>query len=96
MIPQILDGARVLKHAWVTGSVEPTGATRHTVNGTLMGAAFALAVARYDDPSSGFYLFYLDENGTVVTDTWHDSVEAALDQAGFEYVGLSWTDLPAS
>jgi hypothetical protein len=54
-----------------------------------MGAASALAVARYDDPSSGFYLFSLDEHGTVVTDTCHDSVEAALDQAALEYVGLT-------
>lgn len=60
-----------------------------------MGAASALAVARYDDPSSGFYLFSLDEHGTVVTDTCHDSVEAALDQAALEYVGLTWTDVPA-
>jgi hypothetical protein len=96
LIPQVLDGARVLKYAWVTASVEPTGATRHTVDGTLTEAASALAVASYGDPPSGFYLFYLDENGTVMTDTLHDSVEAALDQAAFEYVGLSWADVPAS
>jgi hypothetical protein len=30
----------------------------------------------------------------VETDTWHESLDDALDQAAFEYVGLTWTDLP--
>jgi hypothetical protein len=29
-----------------------------------------------------------------VTDTWHESVDAALDQAAFEYRGLRWQDVP--
>jgi hypothetical protein len=57
-----------------------------------MGPASALAIARYEEPD-GYYLFYLDGSGKVVTDTWHDSVGAALDQAAFEYGGLVWVDV---
>ena len=59
-----------------------------------MGPACALAIASYDNtPSSGFYLFYLGDDGTVITDTHHESIDAALDQAAHEYVGLTWTDV---
>jgi hypothetical protein len=68
--PQRLDGARVLKYAAVTPDVEPTGFTRHTVDGEPFRRASALAVAVYDDdPTSGYYLFYLGDHGGVVTDT---------------------------
>jgi len=90
-VPDTLDDSRVLKYASVTASVEPTGATRHTVGGVPMGPAAALAVVQYDNDDA-FYLFYLDGQGQVVTDTWHASVDAALDQAAFEYEGLRWQD----
>jgi hypothetical protein len=56
-----------------------------------MGPAAALAIARYANDNR-FYLFYLDHAGNVVTDTFHESLEPALDQAGFEYRGLSWIE----
>jgi len=56
-----------------------------------MGPAAALAIARYAN-ENGFYLFYLDQAGNVVTDTFHESPEAALDQAAFEYLGLTWIE----
>lgn len=90
-LPHELDGASVLKYALVTPEVEPTGATRHVRGGVVLAPAAALAVARYgDDP--GYYLFYLDRDGSVVTDTYHDSIEGAIAQAGFEYCGLRWVD----
>ena len=90
-IPTELDGARVLKYAIVTPEVRPTGATRH-YRGALLPCASALAVATYDsDPTeNSYYLFYLDTEGQVMTDTWHQSVEQALAHAAFEYEGLSW------
>jgi hypothetical protein len=92
-LPRTLDGAKVLRYAPVAESVESTGRTRH-FKGSLLGPASALAIARYEDsPESGYYLFYLDDGGVVVTDTNHDSMEAALDQAAFEYAGLVWSDV---
>ncbi len=94
-LPRTLDGAKVLRYARVTNRVLPTGRTRHYKQ-SLLGSAAALAIARYDDsPESGYYLFYLDEVGAVVTDTNHDSMKAALDQAAFEYTGLTWVDIPS-
>ena len=90
--PYELDGARVLKYAVVTPEVEPTGATRHTVGGVESGPVAALAIAWHPD-DEGIYLLYLDDFGSVVTDTWHASLGDALHQAAFEYEGLSWTDI---
>jgi hypothetical protein len=39
------------------------------------------------------YLLYLDENGNVITDTWHASLEDALCHASFEYEGLHWREV---
>jgi hypothetical protein len=92
--PQELDGAKVLKYAVVSSEVRPTGATRHERDGAVLPAASALAVAKYDsEPEGSYYLFYLDPNGRVMTDTWHESVERALDQAAFEYQDLSWQNV---
>jgi hypothetical protein len=93
--PRELDGAKVLKYAVVTPDVEPTGATSHTVGGAEFGPAAALAIARYSG-EDGTYLFYLDHDGRVVTDTWHESLDNALHQAASEYEGLNWTDLGAA
>lgn len=90
--PQELDGASVVKFAVVTPEVQPTGTTHHTIGGADFGPAAALAVARYP-ARDGIYLFYLDDDGRVVTDTWHPSLDDALAQAAFEYEGLRWTDV---
>lgn len=36
-------------------------------------------------PDPGYYLLYLDESGEEITDTYHDSLEKALDQAKWEF-----------
>jgi len=92
IVPEELDGAKVLKHAIVSNEVHATGATRHVAAGVEVGPAAALAIAGYEG-QEGVYLFYLDAEGTVVTDTFHDSVDDALGQAAFEYVGLRWSDV---
>lgn len=92
-MPKELDGAKVLKFAVVSDEVESTGATHHVAAGVELGPAAALAIARYEG-DEGFYLFYLDDDGAVATDTYHDSAEDALAQAAFEYVGLRWSDVP--
>jgi hypothetical protein len=93
VVPKELDGAKVLQYALVSDEVEPTGATRHVAREVELGPATALAIAQYEG-AEGFYLFYLDGEGAVATDTYHDSIEAAHAQAAFEYVGLRWSDVP--
>lgn len=87
--PRELDGAVVVQWAEVTDDVLPTARTRHVVNGEQSGPFAALAIARYPD-AGGVYLFCLDASGGVVTDTYHESIEGAVEQAYYEYIGLDW------
>jgi len=90
--PALIDGARVV--AWAgLATARPTGATRHSygvpgdsvpVNDLFAG----IAVARYDDEDDGWYLFYCDADWRTVTDTWHETYEAAVKQAAFEFEGV--------
>ena len=101
-VPKTLDSAVVLRYARVTHDVRATGNTRHLrgglpvdgelVGGELIPPARALAIGRYPDEHN-VYLFGLDENGQVQSDTWHETVEDALAQAAYEYEGLVWTTL---
>jgi hypothetical protein len=43
-----------------------------------------LRIVQYED-SWGFYLFYCDSDGVEFTDTLHETVAAAKDQAEFEF-----------
>jgi len=58
-----------------------------------MGAMSGLVVGRPTE-AQGFYLFGCDPDWNVVTDTWHESVDDAKEQAEFEYEGISktWSD----
>ena len=87
--PEILDGARVLAVALLNDS-RPTGGTLHTVNGEVVVTPAALAIAQYDG-EKGVYLFYCDPHWNVVTDTFHDSIDAAIAQARWEYTNVAFT-----
>ena len=86
--PANLDGAKVLYYAIIDQGQQPTGNTLHRIGGELMPPASGLAVCRYEK-DTGFYLFYCDGEWRVLTDTWHESVEDALNQAEFEYEGVN-------
>ncbi|XVV05960.1 hypothetical protein ACQPW3_11450 [Actinosynnema sp. CA-248983] len=63
-----------------------TGATRHSAAGFPHEIA-GLVIAQYEDDPS-VYLFYCDDEWGVVSDTCHDSVEAAIAQAQWEFENL--------
>lgn len=69
----------------------PTGKTRHEVSGSLIPTPAALAICRYES-NPGYYLFYCDSDWRVSTDTWHPSLDAARQQAEFEFegIGVTW------
>jgi hypothetical protein len=87
-----LGDLRVLKYAEVTRDVMPTGQTLHVLPTGLAGAASALAIVEDEEGTGGCYLCGLDAEGLIETDTWHESLEDALNQAAAEYVGLVWSD----
>jgi hypothetical protein len=90
--PETLDGARVLQFANLTRS-QPTGKTRHVVDGVEVTDFAAVAIARYDDDSTGVYLFYCDRSWNVITDTQHVDIAAAVAQANFEFGLLQFVEV---
>jgi hypothetical protein len=49
-----------------------------------------LAICQYG-VDGGFSLLRCDPDWNEVTDTWHPTLEEAMDQAEFEYEGVSLT-----
>jgi len=64
--------------------------TRHTVEGETRPDFASLKIIQIEGDNS-YYLFYYDLKGTEITDTYHDTVDLALEQAKFEF-GLNKTD----
>ena len=61
-----------------------TGRTKHFAGSRELPTPAKLQIAQYVN-GSGFYLFYLDDHGSIMTDTFHDSMEGAMDQAQWEF-----------
>jgi hypothetical protein len=89
-IPSEIGGARVLYYTKIDERHRATGNCRHSVGGQIMGAAAGLAICQYHDDHS-YYLFYCDPAWNVITDTWHETTEDAMEQAEFEYEHVSAT-----
>ena len=67
-----------------------TGNCVHRRNDLAQGPAICLAICQYDK-DEGYYLFSCDEGWSVLSDTYHFSVDEAMRQAEFEYSGTSST-----
>jgi hypothetical protein len=87
-VPEHIDGATVLQVADLS-SAAPTGATRHVVHGREVASFAHLALAQYEN-DSGVYLFYCDADWNTVTDTYHDTLEAAVSQTEFEFGSVTF------
>jgi hypothetical protein len=94
--PRFIGNAKVVWYTTIDHRHAPTGNTRHSINGFKLGPSAALAICRYEDHDGGFYLFACDKNWEPESDTWHESVEQAKDQAEFEYTGTTDTWIRAS
>jgi hypothetical protein len=62
----------------------PTGKTKHFAGSEELPPASKLQIIQYED-DEGFYLFYLDSTGEVMTDTYHTTIDGAIEQADWEY-----------
>jgi hypothetical protein len=87
--PRVIGNAKVLYYSPVDGRHRPTGGCKQVIAGVLQGAAAGLAICQYGE--DGFYLFGCDAEWKEVTDTWHQTVEDAMEQAEFEYEGVAQT-----
>ena len=70
-----------------------TGSCKQIVAGQLMGAMAGLAICQYDDEDA-FFLFGCDSDWQTITDSWHQTLDDAKNQAEFEYegIGKTWID----
>jgi hypothetical protein len=82
-IPTKIGGAQVVRWTPIDMRHEPTEACRHRIGSEQMPPASGLAICRYDN-EPGFYLFYCDDAWKEITDTWHETLEEAMEQAQFE------------
>jgi len=85
-IPDKIDGGKVLCATQIDSRHNFTHACRQIVAGKEMGPMAGLAVCKFDD-DDGIYLIGCDEKWNGITDTWHQSLDEAIDQAEFEYKG---------
>ncbi len=83
-----MGGGRVVLLTRVDERHRHTGNCRQIVGGVVQGPVRALAICQV---GSSYYLYGCDEEWNVVTDTWHETLEDAMDQAEFEYEGVSST-----
>jgi hypothetical protein len=61
-----------------------TGKTHHYRGNGLQPPPRSLEIVQLP-PDTGYYLLYLDENGAEMNDTWHESLDRAMDQANYEF-----------
>lgn len=74
---------RLFRRIQLRPSHRPTGRTRHYRDDKLLPPPSELRIVQYpEDP--GFYLLYCDDSGIEMTDTYHDALEGALNQAEWE------------
>lgn len=74
---------KILKRISLDG-VNATGKTKHYILNEEMPKPMELQIVQYDG-DTGFYLLYLDKEGEEMTDTYHDTIEAAFRQAEWEF-----------
>jgi hypothetical protein len=81
---------KIVRRVTLTEKHCSTGRTRHYRNGQLLSLPARLEIVQYNnDP--GFYLFYIDSRNEISTDTYHDTLEAGLVQAEWEF-GVELSD----
>ena len=88
--PLQIGGARVLMYAVIDSRHRPTENCRHIVGSNDFSRAGALAICQYPD-AHGYYLLYCDAAWNEITDTWHQALDDAMNQAEFEYAGITET-----
>lgn len=74
----------IIKYVYLTNDHKQTFHTIHKVNDKLIDKPYKLQITKYPN-YEGFYLIYLDKNGEEITDTYHENIEDAMNQAEWEF-----------
>jgi len=89
-VPSTVAALRVVCHTPIDARHRHTGDCQQLVAGQLMGPMSGLAICR-EKSEYAYYLFGCDNDWQAITDTWHESIDTAKQQAEFEYEGVSKT-----
>lgn len=89
-VPEEVGGAKVICFTVIDERHQPTGNCKQIVGGVLQEPAAGLAICQYEGEEC-FYLFGCDSAWQTITDTWHETLEDARNQAEFEYRSVSQT-----
>jgi hypothetical protein len=94
--PRAIGGMRTVCFARLSDRTHSTGMTRHSVSGNE-AARFSGLVIVEEGSGGAHYLLYCDDEWAPITDTWHESIARAKEQAAFEYKGIegAWEELPS-
>ncbi len=74
---------RTLREATLSDKHKDLGNTTHSRDGAVLKKPHSLRIMIAEN--GDYYLIYLDERGSEQTDTWHESLESAIQQAEFEF-----------
>jgi hypothetical protein len=74
----------LLRRIYLGPSHNPTGKTRHYAGELLLPSPAELHIVKYSG-DIGYYLLYLDGSGEEMTDTFHETIQSAMDQAEWEF-----------
>ncbi|HEY1689581.1 MAG TPA: hypothetical protein VGF95_12045 [Solirubrobacteraceae bacterium] len=75
---------RLLREVRLRPEHRPTGKTRHSIHGADFPPTTTLRIVQYDgDP--GYFLLHIDKDGGEGADTWHQTLDEAMQQANREF-----------
>ena len=87
LIPRTIGSQEVVLTALIDETCQHTENCEHTFGGKVLGKAKWAAITKPDDAGS-CYLYMCYPDGEL-TDTSHDSIEEAKEQAEWEYESIS-------
>jgi len=88
--PSTIGEAKVICYTLIDEGHQFTASCKQIAAGKITGSMYGLAICQYEGEDS-FYLFGCYENWESITDTWHQTLEEAIEQAEFEYKGTKST-----
>jgi hypothetical protein len=88
--PEEVGGFEVVLYTAIDERHSPTGRASLSVAGATGGPVAGLAICK-DIGEAAYYLFYCDEDWDPLTDSWHETLDGAKDQAEREFEGVSDT-----
>ena len=91
---KVIGGATTLFYTVIDSRHIRIRITTHLVDGQLAEKISGLAICKYVN-DSGYYLFGCNDQWDSITDTYHETIEDAKEQAEFEYTNTigTWNEI---